>query len=91
MNRIKICEAVKSPVFGGSVFTPIKGAESGAGGLKETRNDGKAISKGNQLAQDIQELQIGPLGGYFEISNVKVNQKTFYDVQMLLDGSQMTK
>jgi hypothetical protein len=44
-NRIKICEAIKSPVFGGSVFTPTKGAESGAGGLKETRNDGKASER----------------------------------------------
>ena len=55
------------------MFTPIKGAESGAGGLKEKRNDGKAISKGNRLEKDIEELELGKLGGYFEIINVKVN------------------
>ena len=60
-------------MFGGNVFTPIKGAESGAGGLKEKRNDGKAISKGNRLEKDIDELELGKLGGYFEIINVKIN------------------
>ena len=60
-------------MFGGNVFTPIKGAESGAGGLKEKRNDGKAISKGNRLEKDIEELELAKLGGYFEIINVKVN------------------
>ena len=78
-------------MFGGDVFKPIKGAESGSGGLKEKRNDGKAISKGNRLEKDIEELELGALGGYFEIFNVKVNQKTFCDIQILVDGSQMTK
>lgn len=88
---MKISEATRSAVFGGNIFTPIKGAESGAGGLKETRNDGKAISKGNRLGSEISQMQIGPQGGYFEIFNVKVNSKTFYDIQILIDGSQMTK
>ena len=70
---------------------PIKGAKSGAGGLKEIRNDGKIISRSNNLLKDIQNMTITPQGGFFELTNVKVRNKTFYDIFMLIDGSGMTK
>ena len=39
----------KNQVFGNSVFTPIAGAQTGIGGLKERRLDNKMIMKKNSL------------------------------------------
>ena len=36
-------------MFGGSVFTPIRGALTGLGGLRERRVDGRKIEKKNYL------------------------------------------
>lgn len=41
--------AWKSQVFGNSVLTPIHGAQTGIGGLKEKRLDNKVIVKKNAL------------------------------------------
>lgn len=45
--------AWRSPVFGGNVFTPIYGSQTGIGGLKEKRADGRKIEKGNNLMNEI--------------------------------------
>ena len=70
------------------MFTPIYGAQTGIGGLKEKRLDNKTIVKKNSLKQQIVEtpidMQTG--GGYYVLRNVQTSQKTFLDIYILIEG-----
>ena len=86
--------ALQSPVFGGSIFSPIKGARSGIGGLQERRHDGKKIDKRNSLRQIIASMNIETHkgGGFYTLRNIKASKDTFLDIQILIDkGVQTSK
>lgn len=79
--------AWQSPVFGGSIFNPIRAARSGIGGLQERRHDGKKIEKRNALRHNIYKMNIEALqgAGFYTLRNIKASKDTFLDIQILID------
>ena len=71
-----------SPVFGGSIFNPIRGARSGIGGLQERRLDGKKIMKKNALGQIICDMDIEAHkgAGFYTLCNIKASKDAFLDI-----------
>lgn len=80
--------AWQSPVFGGSIFNPVRAARTGLGGLKETRPDGRKIEKKNSLKQQITTMPIDVHcgGGFYSLKNIQATENTFLDIDILIEG-----
>lgn len=70
-----IMNAFNSPVFGGSIFNPIRSSATGLGGMKERSKDGK-IEKKNNLVQLINEAEINSARGgrFYVLKNISTTE-----------------
>ena len=81
--------AFNSPVFGGSIFNPIKSSATGLGGMKErTKNGNGRIEKKNNLLHMInsQEVNSAKGGRFYVLKNIKTSEAKFLDIYILMEG-----
>jgi len=58
------------------------GAQTGIGGLKERRVDGKKVEKKNAINRQISDtpLEMSEGAGFYSLKNIRTAQNTFLDI-----------